>query len=120
MRLFPRKRRGWLVAAFIGFALVLVWQFTPYPRGMLMAYIDHRLGHHEKKVYGGLAPPWVVEGERLLKEKYGVTVTSVGSCCVSDSAMSYADGYNAVSVPRLIQKFGHDIFEECYTLARER
>jgi hypothetical protein len=117
MRLL-RKPHGWLLAAFIGFALVFAWQVTAYPRGMLMAHIDHARGHYEQKSCYPCPSRW--EYRRLLKEKYGVAVTSVGSCCVSESVASYADGYNAVSTPLLIDRFGRDIFTECHTLAKNK
>ncbi len=54
-------------------ALPVAWYFTAYPRGMLMAYIDHARGHYEEKRYG---LPFFFEGDDRdqLRQKYGVTV----------------------------------------------
>src|SRR5262245_31023182 len=119
MRLFPKTRRGWLIAAGIGCLLAFVWPLTAYPRGMLRAYIDHARGHFEQKTFGYPAP-WRWEYARLLEEKYGVKLNAVAGCEVDYSLFEYVEGYNAVSTSLLIDHFGHDIFEECYTLARER
>jgi hypothetical protein len=47
-----------------------------------------------------------------LKEKYGVLVSPIAGCIVSDGIIGAMDGYNSTMKPLLNRKFGHDIFKE--------
>ena len=112
----PRRwrSRGRLILFGIGlFLLVVVWWFSAYPRGMIEAYTDHSGGQYKVKVYGGPPAPWVGDYYRLLRERHGVELDSVGTCTVTADLMRYADGYNSVSKPRIQARFGKDIFHEC-------
>ena len=110
-----KSRRTWLVIL----AGVAAWYAASYPRGMVMAYIDHAFGHYEVQGWG-FPPPWMGDYKRLLKENYGVTYRSVGGCMVFPTVGWYAEGYSSVSGPRLQARYGKDIFAECATLAEER
>lgn len=79
---------------------------------MLVAWWDHACGHYEVQVYG-LPPPWDGEYSQLLQERYGVEVNPVAGCVVTPELVSYVEGYNAVSRPRIEARFGKDIFAEC-------
>ena len=48
----------------------------------------------------------------FLKERYGVVVTAIAGCVVSDGIMGAEEGYNSTMKPLLNRKFGHDIFKE--------
>ena len=50
--------------------------------------------------------------DNLLEKKYGVTVTSIAGCVVTDGIIGTIDGYNSTMKPLLNRKFGHDIFKE--------
>jgi hypothetical protein len=79
---------------------VIVWYAGSYPRGMVMAYIDHAYGHYEVKVWG--LPMFFDDGhESLLREKYGVEMVRVGECSVFPTTEMYARGYNSISKPLL-------------------
>ena len=47
-----------------------------------------------------------------LREKYGVLVTPIAGCVVSEGIIGGQAGYNSTMKPLLIRKFGHDIFKE--------
>jgi hypothetical protein len=47
-----------------------------------------------------------------LANKYGVQVTSIAGCLISDGIEGALDGYNSTMKPLLNRKFGHDIFQE--------
>ena len=47
-----------------------------------------------------------------LKERYGVLVTPIAGCVVSDGIIGAIEGYNSTMKPLLNRKFGHDIFKE--------
>jgi hypothetical protein len=55
-----------------------------------------------------------------MREKYGVEMDVVGDYSVFPMTEWYAKGYNSVSRPLLVQKFGRDIFAECWTLAAQQ
>jgi hypothetical protein len=85
-----------------------------------MAWVDASFGHYEHKVYG-LPHPWEREYTRLLRDRYGVRTNPVGTCTFrSDSPIfsRYVEGYNSVSVERINQYFGKDVFRECGMEAR--
>src|SRR4051812_46541036 len=96
------SRRVWLVAV-TAKAMTTGWHFTAYPRGALMAHIDHSRGHSEVKVYGSLFPAEETAA-RLLKDKYGVVWERVAGCVVTEQLVRYADGYNSVSRRLLFKK----------------
>ena len=53
-----------------------------------------------------------------LKEHYGVLVTPIAGCVVSDGIIGAEDGYNSTMKPLLNRKFGHDIFKEAEEASR--
>jgi uncharacterized protein (TIGR03067 family) len=114
-----KSRRAWAGFAVVGLLLVVGWYVSAYPRGMLMAHLDHALGHHEMKVYG-LPEPWEEAYAELLRQRYGVKWNFVAGCVVPEELARYANGYNAVSRRLLIEKHGKDIFEECNAVAEQK
>jgi hypothetical protein len=54
-----------------------------------------------------------------LLNKYGVHVTSIAGCVISDGIAGAKDGYNSVMKPLLNQKFGRDIFKEAEEASRK-
>jgi len=57
--------------------------------------------------------------EKYLRKKYGVTVTPIAGCVVSDGILGAADGYNSTMESLLKQKFGRDIFKEAEKISGE-
>jgi hypothetical protein len=53
-----------------------------------------------------------------LKEHYGVLVTPIAGCIVSDGIIGAEEGYNSIMKPLLNRKFGHDIFKEAEEAGR--
>ena len=53
-----------------------------------------------------------------LKEKYGVVVTSIAGCIVSEGIEGAIDGYNSTMQPLLNRKFGRDIVKEAEEASR--
>ena len=53
-----------------------------------------------------------------LKEHYGVLVTPIAGCLVSDGIIGAEEGYNSTMKPLLNRKFGHDIFQEAEEASR--
>jgi hypothetical protein len=112
------KARRWLIQHWLilaGVCLLVLrieWWFFAYHRGMIAAWADQASGHYEVKVYG---LPLFFEGdyETLVREQYGVEVNHVAGCLVSQELEWYVKGYNSVSKPRILARFGKDIFTEC-------
>ena len=53
-----------------------------------------------------------------LKEHYGVLVTPIAGCIVSDGIIGAEEGYNSTMKLLLSRKFGHDIFKEAEEAGR--
>ena len=53
-----------------------------------------------------------------LKEHYGVLVTPIAGCLVSDGIIGAEEGYNSTMKLLLNRKFGHDIFKEAEEAGR--
>jgi hypothetical protein len=53
-----------------------------------------------------------------LTKKYGVLVTPIAGCVVSDGIIGAQEGYNSTMKPLLNRKFGHDIFKEAEEASR--
>jgi hypothetical protein len=74
--------------------------------------------HSQYRVFvAGMRPPKSAYDD-YLKEKYGVLVTSIAGCVVSDGIIGAIEGYNATMKPLLNRKFGHDIFKEAEESSR--
>ena len=54
-----------------------------------------------------------------LREHYGVLVTPIAGCLVSDGIIGAEEGYNSTMRPLLNRKFGHDIFKEAEEAGRK-
>jgi hypothetical protein len=102
-----------MLAIVVAIALFAGWSATAGTRGKLVARYDVRCNHFYILAYG-LAPPERAEYARLLKERYGIELRKVADCIVSESLVSYVNEYDNVSVAAAINKFGHDVFEECW------
>ena len=50
--------------------------------------------------------------DNLLKSKYGVAMTAIAGCVVTDGIIGAIEGYNSTMKQLLNRKFGHDIFQE--------
>jgi hypothetical protein len=113
-----RSRRTWAAAIVAALALAVQWYLTAYPRGMLMAYIDHARGHYKVLEQGDpYSPRAHEEYARLLEERYGVGLEAVGEGFLADK---YAGGYNQVSTYLLFRKHGKNVLSRCYNLARKK
>jgi hypothetical protein len=97
----------------------LAREYTAPIRGRLAAHFDVRRGHYVVLAYG-LPPEWRPEYAQLLKERYGIDVRTVALCIISETLRSYADSYDKVSIAAVKRKFGHDVFEECAEVARQK
>lgn len=53
-----------------------------------------------------------------LKEHYGVLVTPIAGCIVSEGVIGAEEGYNSTMKPLLNRKFGRDIFKEAEEAGR--
>ena len=50
--------------------------------------------------------------ERLMRDKYGVTVSEAG-CVITEATIRYIRAYNWYSERRLQARFGRDVSAEC-------
>lgn len=57
--------------------------------------------------------------DNYLKQRYGVLVTPIAGCLVSDGILGAEEGYNQTMKPLLNRKFGHDIFKEAEEAGRK-
>jgi hypothetical protein len=113
MKTFCRNHKT--LAFFAAFALlvcgVIVWNETAFTRGQVAAHFDVARGHYKILGYG-LPAPGHPEYIRTLHDKYNVEFHPVAGCIVSQSLISYVDGYNGVSVAAANRKYGRDIVHE--------
>jgi hypothetical protein len=100
-------------------AFLVSWYAGSYWRGTTMAYLDYVCGHYETKGWG-LPFDWNWDYTCILKAKYGVTYEHIDDCGVFLTTAMYIEGYNSVSRPLLLKKFGKDIFAECFTEAEQK
>ena len=54
-----------------------------------------------------------------LTNKYGIQVTSIAGCLISNGIEGAIEGYNSTMKPLLNRKFGHDIFKEAEEAGRK-
>jgi len=82
-----------------------------------MARADFARNVHRIFVAG--KPSGRIPSEEYLTNKYGVQVTSIAGCLISDGIAGAIDGYNSIMKPLLNGKFGHDIFKEAEEAGRK-
>jgi hypothetical protein len=120
MKSFLRNRK---LAFFAALALlvcsVTVWNETAFTRGQLAAHFDIAGGHYKILGYG-LPAPGRPEYIRALHDKYNVEFHPVAGCIVSQSLISYVDGYDRVSIAAANRKYGQDIVQESLKQANTR
>jgi hypothetical protein len=75
-----------------------------------MAIID--FAQNVYRIFVAGMPAGRVASEEYLTNKYGVRVTPIAGCLISDGIEGAIDGYNSTMKPLLNRKFGHDIFKE--------
>ncbi len=119
MKAFLKKHKR----AFTVFGLLLVlvclleiWWVTAGIRGTWEARFDIWRGHYAVQSYG--LNVYGREYAQLLKERYGIRTHIVAFCLVSEDERAYADNYNKLSAAAAKQKFGHDVFTECFEDAK--
>jgi hypothetical protein len=64
-------------------------------------------------------PAGRIASEEYLTDKYGVRVTPIAGCLISEGIEGALDGYNSTMKPLLNRKFGHDIFKEAEEATRK-
>jgi len=64
-------------------------------------------------------PAGRIASEEYLTNKYGVRVTPIAGCLISEGIEGAIDGYNSTMKPLLNRKFGHDIFKEAEEATRK-
>ena len=113
------RKKAALVVGILAFVVCaeLIREYTAPMRGRLTARYDVWRGHYVLLAYG-LPPAWRSQYAQLLQERYGIEVRTVALCIVSETLVSYADGYDEVSAAAANHKFGHDVFKECAEVAR--
>jgi hypothetical protein len=120
MKAFVRNHKALtaITGLLVVIALVEGWSVSASIRGRLSARFDIRRGRYTLLAYG-LPPRGRPEYARLLKERYGIELYAVAGCIVSDPLVSYVDSYDEVIAAAAKQKFGHDVFKECWDEARK-
>jgi len=108
---FIPKRKQLAAAIALLAVLGIGWWFSASLRGRIAAHIDVARGHYKILGYG-LPVVWQPAYARILKERYGIEYEGVAGCIVSDSLVSYVEGYDAVSTHAANRKFGSDIFRK--------
>ena len=82
-----------------------------------MAEIDFAQNIYRIFVAG--MPSGKIAREEYLTNKYGVRVTPIAGCLISDGIEGAMDGYNSTMKRLLNRKFGHDIFKEAEEATRK-
>ena len=121
MKQSSRKHRIVAVTSTLVALLIFCWLWGPFAtiRGSLAARVDIHRGRYQVLGYG-LPSPSRPEYARCLRERYGIEFRTVAGCIVSDSLISYVNGYHSVVAESTTQKFGHDVFEECAKEANKK
>ena len=63
-------------------------------------------------------PSGKIAREEYLTNKYGIQMTSIAGCLISDGIEGAMQGYNLTMKVLLNRKFGHDIFKEAEEAVR--
>jgi hypothetical protein len=107
-----KSTRFWRWAVVVTLAAVVLWYAAAYPRGVVMAYLDHARGQEELRTWG-LPPPEPLDRElrTLLRERYGVALHRGG--CELPPRWGYDVGYAETARSLTARQHGKDILAEC-------
>ena len=110
-----RRTRAALLAVALG---ALAWPSLPAAfRGATAARFDLARGHLAIQTFG-LQTPGFDDMTRLLRYRYDVHVHAAAGCVVDSDEIAYVRAYNSVSKSAALDRFDHDVFEECRTDAQ--
>jgi hypothetical protein len=113
-RILNRRNLLLILSAIV--ILPVTWWISAGLRGQLMARYDVAHGRFKLLVYG-LPASGFPEYRRLLRERYGVEVVSLG-CVATDG--SYTNAYDRVVTAVVNRRFGRDVFKESSDEATKR
>lgn len=116
MRPLLNSPRGQLRLGCAALALFVLWFAAAYPRGVLMAHIDHARGHYDY-LHMGSPVAWFFDASRLLADQYGVEISPAPGVMGWD--VWYMEGYNSASRQLLTTQFGKDVIAECFSRAEQ-
>ena len=90
-----------------------------YQKGLADARNDLKSNRLALETFG-LPAPSSGEYRKLLLERYGIDVRSIGGCVVDKELVGHARGYNEVAMKEIERRFGIDIFEKTQADAVKR
>jgi hypothetical protein len=98
-----------VLSALVGsLLLTIAWLQSESVRGRIAAEMDVR--RERFFVLGfGLPPAWLPDYAKLLHDRYGIEYRAMAGCIVSQSLISYVDGYNSVSTAAINRKYQMDV-----------
>jgi hypothetical protein len=91
---------------------------TGAPMGTVHASLDRVLGNLRTKTYGHHHPV-IYEYQKLMSERYKVSIDHITGCTPSPWERSYVKAYNAISRPAIEKKYGRDVFDESFSEAAQ-
>ena len=53
----------------------------------------------------------IEDGDRIMRERYGIINRPIAGCIVNDQILGHLKGYNDVTRPEILRRFGADFFD---------
>jgi len=97
----------------------LLRKFGDFASGRTDAQADVAAGRLRVLTYGDLTGA-SEHYERLLQERYGIELDSIGGCVVDQELVDYAAGYAEVSKAAIEARFGADVLDRTWETAQKR
>jgi hypothetical protein len=112
-RFFAVSKLAGLISAGVVIPLLtaLAWDASATLRGQLAARYDLARGVYCILAVG-LPSGYRPEYARLLHERFGVEMSVVAGCVVSEPLLRYVDGYDRLSIAASNRRWRRDIFQE--------
>jgi hypothetical protein len=114
--LSARTKKGSTIAVLAMLFFVFDLSFvglTGAPIGAVQASLDIAVGDLRTKTYGLQSSPFN-EYQKLMKERYMVSIDDIDGCTPGHWLISYVNAYNAISKPAVKKKYGPDVFDKSF------
>jgi len=90
-----------------------------YRAGRADAQRDIARGYFAVEEFGRL-PVWQADYAKIAERRFGLHIKTVAGCIVDEGTVGHAKGYNEISEPAIVRRFGRDVRVDARITASEK
>ncbi len=97
-----------------------IYSRRAYSAGRAEAHRDLARGVLAIEYCGLRRGEMIEDADRLMRERYGVLYRPIAGCMVNEQVLGHAKGYDDVTRPEILRRFGPDCFDRVLKEAENR